>query len=118
MNSKEISTLISQGRAYNSSSFLLRVMKSSDVVRYFGEKTTQNKKTRAVSYIVSKKIFKTAITRNKAKRRLRNAFMQACSVIGDNFKGWNMAFSAKKDVNSVEFSDLLNEMKATLVKVV
>lgn len=114
MNSKEISVLISQGRAYNSSSFLLRTLED-------GLESGLNIKSKKVAYIVSKKIFKTAVSRNKAKRRLRNTFMQTIASYGGQkgqYKNLNFVFTAKKSLEKIEFAALVTEMKSVFAKVV
>lgn len=105
MKNQEISTLIGQKRAYNSSSFLL----------YFSKNTKNNPKNIAI--LAPKKSFKTAVLRNKAKRRVRNAIYK----IKDDFqnislKQYNLIFSLKKGFEKVNFKDLVEEIKQSLVK--
>ncbi len=63
MNNKDITKVISQSRAFKSGSFLLKVSENTDGIK------------RNIAYLVSKKVFKTAVSRNNAKRRIKSALV-------------------------------------------
>ncbi len=118
MKNQEISTFIGQKRAYNSSSFLLRVSKNE-------QNTAKN-----IAILAPKKIFKLAVLRNKVKRRLKNAInkvildiqVEKKDSIDDIKKSRNslqkdniLIFSLKKGVDTILFADLVKEVKQSLV---
>lgn len=59
MNNKEVIAVITQGRAFKSGSFLLKIAKNNDNL------------VKNVAILAPKKQFPTAVLRNKAKRRIR-----------------------------------------------
>jgi ribonuclease P protein component len=117
MKNQEIITLIGQKRAYNSSSFLLRV-----------EKKVKNSNLRAknIAILASKKNFKTAVLRNKVRRLVKNALNKVIldvsvekkinkSDIRSQIQGYNLVFSPKKGLETMVFKDLVDEMKQNLM---
>jgi ribonuclease P protein component len=64
MNNKDITKVISQSRAFKSGSFLLKIADNTEGVK------------RNIAYLASKKVFKTSVSRNKVKRRLRTALIK------------------------------------------
>jgi ribonuclease P protein component len=122
MKNQEISTLIGQKRAYNSSSFLLYVSKIRPNVP---------KSTRNIAILASKKNFKTAVSRNKVRRMIRNALNKAVFEFEDNnisevsteytdkkaqIASYNLIFSLKKGFEKLVFADLVVEIKQSLLK--
>ncbi|MCF7865788.1 MAG: ribonuclease P protein component [Candidatus Pacebacteria bacterium] len=122
MKNQEISTLIGQKRAYNSSSFLLYVSKFDINNVKKGQKRSKN-----IAILVSKKIFKTAVSRNKARRMIRSSINRIFSDISEGnksllkekkiqFNSYNLIFSLKKGFEKVDFKDLIVEIKQSLLK--
>jgi ribonuclease P protein component len=116
MKNQEISTLIGQKRAYNSSSFLLRL----------DNNLLKNPKNIAI--LASKKNFKTAVLRNKVRRRIKNAINrvilekdqlninQTKHETKHQINEYFLVFSPKKGFETVNFADLVEEIKQSLVK--
>lgn len=115
MKNQEITMLIGQKRAYNSSSFLLRV----------DENVTNN--PRNIAILASKKNFKTAVLRNTVRRLIKNALNKAILEISDTKKTNSreikaqinknsLVFSPKKGFEKVVFGDLVEEIKQNLIK--
>ncbi|MDQ5912420.1 MAG: Ribonuclease [Patescibacteria group bacterium] len=115
MKNQEITTLIGQKRAYNSSSFLLRV----------GENMESSPKNIAI--LASKKNFKTAVLRNTVRRLIKNAVNKVIIEISDSkkttikeikalFNRYSLVFSPKKGFEKIVFSDLVEEIKQSLIK--
>lgn len=129
MKNKEISLLMSHGRAYNSGSFLLKSFNISHISSTSLKKEVlELKKGKRIAYLASKKAFNTAVLRNKAKRRLKNGLLGASLVIkdegselGKNFKVFLEAniliISAKKSILTIDFKDLKEEFIVALRKV-
>lgn len=63
MKNKDITKVITQGRAFKSGSFLLKTSENTENV------------AKNIAFIASKKIFKTAVLRNKVKRKLKAAIV-------------------------------------------
>lgn len=99
MKNQEITTLIGQKRAYNSSSFLLRV----------GENT--EKSSRNIAILASKKNFKTAVLRNTARRLIKNAIRENKAQISN----YSLVFSPKKGFEKVVFKDLVEEIRQSFI---
>lgn len=115
MKNQEITMLIGQKRAYNSSSFLLRVGENED------------NKPKNIAILASKKNFKTAVLRNTVRRLIKNAINKAILEISDEnnqskklvlaeFRRYNLVFSPKKDFQKVVFKELVEEIKQNLIK--
>lgn len=114
MKNQEITLLIGQKRAYNSSSFLLRVGENID------------NKPRNIAILASKKNFKTAVLRNKVRRLIKNAVNKVILEISEKnnqpkktilsqFRRYNLAFSPKKDFQKVVFKELVGEIKQIFI---
>lgn len=104
MKNQEISSLIGQGRAYNSSSFLLRVSKNED------------KKPRNIAILASKKNFNTAVVRNKVRRLIKNAVRRVVLDSKASTLPYNLIFSPKKGFENIVFADLVAEIKQIFIK--
>lgn len=109
MKNQEISTLIGQKRAYNSSSFLLYTSKK---VRNL------DNNPKNIAILAPKKTFKTAVVRNKARRWIRSAIQKIAQNIEfkDKIREYNLIFSLKKQFIGVSFVDIVEEIKQSLVK--
>ncbi|MGA1862164.1 ribonuclease P protein component [Deferribacter thermophilus] len=70
--------------------------------------------SRKVGFIVSKKISKKAVIRNKVKRRLREIFRLNKYDLPDTV---NLIIVAKKGVEKVSFSDLEDEVRKLFKKI-
>lgn len=118
MKNQEISVLIGQKRAYNSSSFLLRSSKNGAL-----KDQDSIKKPNNIAILASKKNFKTAVLRNKVRRRIRGAIQKVILDRGGEgvplrkkINEYNLIFSLKKGVDSVLFSSLVAEIEQSLLK--
>ena len=97
----DIVRIMKEWVSYHSPSFSLKVLKNSS-----------NKPLFAV--VISKKVAKTAVSRNKNKRRVREVVKKYSQQIPQN----NFYIvTIKKDLNKNVFQDLLSEMKDVLAKV-
>lgn len=126
MKNQEISTLIGQKRAYNSSSFLLYISK----IIPSGPLSKQDlkvKKARNIAILASKKNFKTAVLRNKVRRMVRNAINKVILELSEKTVDqkahvkalvgyYNLIFSLKKGFEKLTFADLVEEIRQSLLK--
>lgn len=94
LSKKEIEEVISKGRRASFSSFSVSYIKTSE------------KKTK-FAFVVSKKQYKKAVFRNKAKRRLRDLVRKT------EFSEGNYVFFAKNNINQELFSKLKEEVIKT-----
>ena len=97
---KDVIKVIKEGVAYHSPSFLLKVLKNP-------------LKTTLFAVIVSKKIAKTAVSRNKNKRRVREIIKKETNKIK---KGNFYIIMLKKDLKETAFGDVQNELKVLFTK--
>jgi len=127
MKNQEITTLIGQKRAYNSSSFLLR----SDLIKnpesIDTKKHKSSSKAKNIAILASKKNFKTAVVRNSVRRLIKNAINKVyleiaadrkvdIKVIKSQVGRYNLIFSPKKGFEMVVFEDLVEEIKQSFIK--
>ena len=78
-------------------------------------KPTQDYISKA-AFVVSKKIDKRAVVRNKIKRRMREVYKKLLKENG-NFPKWiSMIFSAKPDAKELEFSVFERELRSLTAK--
>jgi ribonuclease P protein component len=97
---KDVIKVIKEGVAYHSPSFLLKVLNNPQ-------------KTTLFAVIVSKKVAKTAVSRNKNKRRVREIIKKN----EDKIKQGNFyIIMLKKDLNKSLFKDIENETKTLLAQ--
>lgn len=101
MQNKDIEYVITQGRAFKSSSFLLKMAKNIGNVK------------KNVSIIAPKKQFTTAVLRNKARRRLKGIFLKAGLKFG---KEHCFVFTLNKTILSLQPSELNSEFEQFLLK--
>ncbi len=97
----DVLKVIKEGASYHSPSFLLKVLKNPV-------------KTTLFAVIISKKTAKTAVSRNKNKRRVREAFKKQIKSIP---QGYFYIIMLKKDLSKNLFQDIENEAKELLIKV-
>lgn len=97
----DVLSVIKEGASYHSPSFLLKLLKNPQ-------------KTTLFSVIVSKKISKTAVSRNKNKRRVREIIKKEANKIP---LGCFCVIILKKDLNKSLFKDIQNEINILLAKV-
>lgn len=124
MKNKEISLLMSHGRAYNSGSFLLKSFNISHISDIpVKNEIIKLKTNKRIAYLASKKVFNTAVSRNKAKRRLKNALYKAILNNTPKNKGLKslledkiLIVSAKKGVLTVDFKELTQEFRSIVGK--
>lgn len=119
MKNNTISALIQQGRAYNSSSFLLRFGKRDDfkdveVVRSAGKSIKTVKMSKNIAFLAPKKTFPTAVVRNKVKRRLRAVFTAGFRN-NPIHKDILIVCTGKKSVLDMDFKDLQEEVRSSLI---
>jgi ribonuclease P protein component len=91
---KDVIKVIKEGVAYHSPSFLLKVLKNP-------------LKTTLFAVIVSKKVAKTAVSRNKNKRRVREIMKKQSKNIS---QGCFYIIMLKKDLNRAVFGDVKKEL--------
>ncbi|MEN9649078.1 MAG: Ribonuclease [Candidatus Parcubacteria bacterium] len=103
LDTQGVARVMSQGRAIQSGSFLLKLLKNS---------STEPSK---VAYVAPKKLFKTAVVRNKAKRTGR-ALVTALQRKKPFEKGLSIAFLFRPPIIQRDFADLLEEMEQVLTK--
>jgi ribonuclease P protein component len=97
---KDISNVIKEGVAYHSPSFTLKKLKNSSNATLF-------------AVIVSKKVAKTAVSRNKNKRRVRECVKkQIHNIPQGNF----YIIMLKKDLKETVFEDVKNEIRELFAK--
>lgn len=97
----DVLRVIKEGASYHSPSFLLKVLKNPS-------------KTTLFAVIVSKKVSKTAVGRNKNKRRVREIFKKQSNNIP---QGLFYIIMLKKDLNKSLFQDMENEAKNLLAHI-
>lgn len=97
----DVLSVIKEGASYHSPSFLLKLLKNP-------------KKTNLFAVIVSKKIAKTAISRNKNKRRVREIIKKEANKIPS---GYFCIIILKKDLNKSLFGDIKNEINTLLAHI-
>lgn len=98
LNKGEIDEVLSRGRRYNFPLFSVSWVKKDEKIAKF-------------AFVVSKKQYKQAVLRNKAKRRLRNCVNKA------DFSPGNYVFFAKNTINEALFLDLKNEVLRASVEI-
>ena len=94
----DVLKVIKEGASYHSPSFLLKTLKNPS-------------KTTLFAVIVSKKVSKTAVSRNRNKRRVREIIKKEAGRIP---QGYFCIVMMKKDLNKTLFKDIQNELKETL----
>ena len=99
MNNKQVVTIITQGRAYRSSSFLLKMAENKDKIK------------RNTSFITPKKQFKTAVQRNKARRVLKAAILKCFEGKKALNKDFLYVFTLNTHILSLPFTQLVEEFK-------
>ena len=69
-----------------------------------------------VAFVVSKKVDKRAVIRNKIKRRMREAYMLLIKKNPDYTKWMSMIYVAKQNSVDADFNTILSEMKSAMQK--
>jgi ribonuclease P protein component len=114
LSSLQIASIMKKGKAYNSGFFLLKTMEEKP------EKTGQNNPLLiGGSFISSKKVFIKAVDRNRSKRRLKEAFLEAInSLEKEDLKVSIPCFVVLSKLSSIkaDFSDIVYDMKQILLK--
>ena len=101
IDKKDVIKVIKEGATYHSPSFLLKVLKNP-------------LKTTLFSVIVSKKVAKTAVSRNKNKRRVRVIIKKNTQNIPqERF----YIIMLKKDLNKSLFQDIEKEVNELLAHI-
>ncbi len=103
LNTAGVATVMSHGRAVQSGSFLLKYIKKGPTG------ATQ------AAFVAPKKVFKTAVLRNKAKRRGRAILSRLCQEYSLQ-KGFLLVFLFRPAVTEGEFARLLAETEQVLLK--
>ena len=96
--------LITQGRAYKSGSFLFRVLKNKDILYS------------KPGFITPKKVFKTAVERNKARRRVKAALISLIKPNNKVFLENRMIFMINKEALTVDLPVLVDEIRTMFEK--
>ncbi|HIQ51021.1 MAG TPA: ribonuclease P protein component, partial [Nautiliaceae bacterium] len=95
LNKKEIEIVLKKGKKYSSINFLLFYFPFNEL---------------KVSPIVSKKVSKKAVIRNRIKRRVRN-------IAKELLKKGGYAIVVKNDISNTDFQDLKYEFKKLINKI-
>jgi ribonuclease P protein component len=113
ISKKEFKEILTVGRVFHSPSFSLRGIKSSSLSK-------RGAVPPKFAFVVSKKIAKTAVERNKMRRRGFHALREIifCPGIAMNAKmnGFSCAFFFKKEGKEMKFDELKREIKVLLEK--
>ena len=91
---------LTKGKIYNGQFFTLRIAKNGLLYNRY-------------AFVVSKKVDKRAVVRNKIKRRLRSCIEKMFNKIK---KGYDFIFYVKKRAASQVLEDLCLDVKAALAK--
>jgi ribonuclease P protein component len=91
---KDVLSVIKEGASYHSPSFLLKTLKNP-------------LKTTLFAVIISKKVAKTAVSRNKNKRRVREAIKKQFKKMP---QGCFYIIMLKKDLNNSVFKEIEREI--------
>lgn len=103
LDTKGVALVMSQGRAIQSGSFLLKVVKNSST------------EPLSAAFISPKKAFKTAVSRNNAKRIGRAVFSRLLKGYSPK-AGFQLAFVLRLPVVQRDFESLVAEMEQVLLK--
>ncbi len=98
IDKKDVVKVIKEGVSYHSPSFLLKMLKNP-------------LKTTLFAVIVSKKVAKTAVSRNRNKRRVREAIKKQVEKIP---QGYFYIVMLKKDLNGAVFRVIEEELEGLL----
>jgi ribonuclease P protein component len=101
VDKNDVIMVIKEGASYHSPSFLLKVLKNPLKITLF-------------AVIVSKKVAKTAVSRNKNKRRVREIFKKHSNSIP---QGFFYIIMLKKDLNKTLFKDIESEVRELFAQV-
>lgn len=101
IDKKDVVRVMKEGVTYHSPSFLLKLLRNPQ-------------KTKLFSVIVSKKVAKTAVSRNKNKRRVREIVKKQEKNIP---QGYFYIIILKKDLKEMVFGDVQNEIKELITHV-
>ena len=69
-----------------------------------------------VAFVVSKKIDKRAVVRNKIKRRMREAYRELFKENSSNIQWMSLIFSAKKECITADYKIIKAQLKEVLEK--
>ena len=107
-----------KGRAYNSGSFLFKTLETKS--EKDGEIQPTNLKG---SFLASKKVFSKAVDRNRAKRRIKEVFVEAVGELNKETQDRKQAtfipsfvFLTKIEIIKCDFANIVQEIKQILVK--
>lgn len=105
MQNKDVINVITQGRAYKSSSFLLKMAVNKDKLR------------KSVSILSPKKQFPTAVLRNKARRRMKALINYIVSNQNTPLnKDYLYVFTLNKSILVEDFSKCRTEIEQFVAK--
>ena len=101
LTKKDFQKVIKQGKTYQNSSLLLKVLKT-------------NKEVGGVGVAVAKNITKKAVKRNYYKRVLRNILTE---ILPDTFQGYYIVLIAQKNAEEKNFEELKKDAQQLIKKV-
>ena len=107
LSSSQIALIMKDKKAYNSAFFLLKIKEQNN--------STTQKNTEG-SFVASTKTFAKAVDRNKAKRRLKEAFLEAVKESGEIAPLPFFVFLAKKETINANFSKIVEDVKQIFLK--
>jgi len=97
---KDFSRLFSKGRVWNGRGLGIKAVKNGLSVSRIG-------------FVVSTKVSKRAVVRNKIKRRMREVVRKHLPGL---FRGADIAFIARNEAVTMEFADFANEILSLLIR--
>lgn len=103
ISKKDFDLIMKKGRIFNSDLFSLKIFKNVENKGFFGYK---------VSIVVSKKLAKTAVKRNKIRRRVYSVLNKELLKKTKNFDNKNLflIFFAKNGSEKATFEDQKNDI--------
>jgi ribonuclease P protein component len=109
VTSGSFEAILKKGALFHSSFFTLRILPC------FAEATQGKPKESKFSVVVSKKVAKTAVLRNKIRRRVYSCIREILKTSSTRKPGL-LVFFAKKDVDKLKFINLKSEVENLLSK--
>lgn len=109
-----------KNRLTSNSSFIAtyhrkRVVSDEFFVLYAGKNKTTSEIPTKFGFVVSKKIHKRAVVRNKLKRRLREVIFNYIKINNPNYV--SLIISAKVDANNLTYIEIKNRINVLLQRI-
>jgi len=117
LSPSQIALIMKKGRAYNSGSFLFKTKEGCLLNNSETESTTNLMFLGA--FVSSKKVFKTAVDRNRSRRKIKEAFIKVIKDLLDKKQNLyipEFVFLTKKTIIKEDFKNIIKEIEQILVK--